>query len=84
MVGARDCLERALAIQELAYGREHLQLASVLVNLAEVLRASGDVVGARDCLERALAIQERALGTRHPKTIELLPPSPSSRATSAT
>ena len=33
--GRCDCLERALAIQELAYGREHLQLASVLVNLAE-------------------------------------------------
>ena len=35
--GRRDCLERALAIQELAYGREHLAVGVGVGELAEVL-----------------------------------------------
>eukprot|EP00747_Dinoflagellata_sp_TGD_P183819 gnl/TRDRNA2_/TRDRNA2_38972_c0_seq1.p1 gnl/TRDRNA2_/TRDRNA2_38972_c0~~gnl/TRDRNA2_/TRDRNA2_38972_c0_seq1.p1 ORF type:complete len:154 (+),score=18.33 gnl/TRDRNA2_/TRDRNA2_38972_c0_seq1:79-540(+) len=49
----RCLLERALAIQERLYGREHAELKPVLVKLAAVYAADGDVHLAHEMHERA-------------------------------
>src|SRR5581483_8630935 len=51
---ARDADERAVALAEEAYGPDHPVVATVLSNLAVVLRQLGEVMGARQLLERAL------------------------------
>ena len=50
--------ERALAIKEAAYGREHTALASTLSNMGVVLRQHGKLDEAMALYERALAIKE--------------------------
>ena len=65
--GARPLFERALAICEKALGPEHPDTAASLNNLADLLRAQGDLAGARPLFERALAIIEKALGPEHSK-----------------
>ena len=65
----RETLERALAIGERAYGRDHVELASTLWNLYEANRALGDTVKQREMLERALVINERAYGPDHSETV---------------
>ena len=65
---ARPLKERALAIREQALGPEHPDTATSVNNLAELLRAQGDLAGARPLYERALAIYEKALGPEHPWT----------------
>ena len=60
--------ERALMIRENALGPEHWSTATILNNLANLLRVQGDLAGARLLHERALAIRERALGPEHPAT----------------
>src|SRR6266568_2285736 len=55
---AKALLERALAIDEAAYGRDHPAVASILDNLATILLALGQPGAARPLLERALAIDE--------------------------
>ena len=64
--GARGAYERALAIDEQAFGPEHPKVATGVNNLGLVLQHLGDLAGARACLERALAIDEQALGPEHP------------------
>jgi tetratricopeptide (TPR) repeat protein len=64
--GARAAYERALAIDERAYGPEHPEVATDVNNLGSVLRALGDLAGARAAFERALAIDERVHGPEHP------------------
>lgn len=63
--------ERALAINEAAYGPQHPTVAGSLGNLALVLRDLGERAAARPLLERALAINEAAHGPQHPMTIHL-------------
>ena len=65
----RDFLERALAIEERAFGRD-LTVAIILWNLAEVHEELGDTVKQRELLERALAINERAHGPDHSETTD--------------
>jgi Tfp pilus assembly protein PilF len=55
---ARVLMQRALAIDEAAYGPDHPQVATNLNNLAGVLKELGDPAAARPLLERALAIDE--------------------------
>ena len=62
---ARDVLERALAIDERAYGRDHPNVARTLNNLGNAYGDLGDQAKKRDMLERALAINERAYGRDH-------------------
>ena len=69
----RDMLERALAIKERAYGRDHPEVATTLTNLGNAYGDLGDHAKARDMLERALAIKERAYGRDHPE-VALTPP----------
>jgi len=61
----RDMLERALAIEERAYGRDHTSVAATLMNLGNAHGDLGDHAKKRDMLERALAIKERAYGRDH-------------------
>jgi tetratricopeptide (TPR) repeat protein len=63
---ARANYERALAIDEVALGPNHPQVATVANNLGEVLWAVGDLNGARVQLERALAINEAIRGPNDP------------------
>ena len=68
---ARSGQPSTLAIEEQAYGRDHIELAITLWNLAEANSRVGDTVKQREILERALAITERAYGPDHPETVEI-------------
>jgi len=69
---ARPLAERALAIDEQAYGPNHPTVATVLDNLAMVLRDLGRPGEARPLFERALAITEQAYGPNHPQVAAVL------------
>ena len=64
----RDMLERALAIDERAYGRDHANVAFSLANLGVLCRDLGDQAKAREYFGRALAIWESAYGPEHQLT----------------
>jgi Tfp pilus assembly protein PilF len=64
--GARAAYERALAIDEAAFGPQHPNVATDVNNLGWVLKALGDLAGARAAYERALAIDQRTYGSQHP------------------
>jgi tetratricopeptide (TPR) repeat protein len=70
--GARDKLERALEIDERAYGPDHPRVAVDLNNLGSVLQDQGDLTGARENRERALGMDERVYGPNHPRVATLL------------
>jgi hypothetical protein len=61
-------LERALAIEERAYGRDHTEVAVTLYNLGVAHGSLGDNSKKRDFLQRVLPIWTRAYGTDHPHT----------------
>jgi tetratricopeptide (TPR) repeat protein len=63
---ARPLAERALAIDEAAYGPDHPTVGTRLNNLATILRDLGELPTARSMAERALAIAEAAYGPDHP------------------
>ena len=65
LASARAVLERALAIDEKAFGPEHTKVAIRVNNLGSVLQDQGDLEGAKECFQRALAIDEKALGPEH-------------------
>ena len=63
---AKEMYERALAIDESAYGSNHPDVAIRVNNLGSVLQALGDMEGAKKMYERALTIDEAAYGPDHP------------------
>jgi len=63
---ASKVLERALLLDEAAYGSDHPTVANRLNNLGTVLQALGDLAGAKVHFERALAIVEAVHGPEHP------------------
>jgi len=63
---ARVASERALAIDERAFGPDHPSVATDVNSLGLLLWTLGDFATARAALERALAIDERAYGPDHP------------------
>ncbi|MHC1631622.1 MAG: FxSxx-COOH system tetratricopeptide repeat protein [Methanotrichaceae archaeon] len=65
--GSKVALERLLAIDEKAYGPDHVEVATDLNNLGSVLRALGDLSGAKKNFEKALAIEESAEEPDHLK-----------------
>ena len=65
---ARRAFERALRIDEKAYGADHPTVAKFVNNLGSVLKALGDLAGARAAYERALRICHKFLGDEHPTT----------------
>ena len=66
LAGARAAFERALSIDENAFGPKHPNVAIDVNNLGSVLQDLGDLPGARAAYERALAIDERVFGPQHP------------------
>jgi tetratricopeptide (TPR) repeat protein len=68
LAGAREKLERSLAIQARVFETENRpSVAASLHALAGVLESQGDLAGAQERLERSLAIKERLFGTEdHP------------------
>ena len=66
LTDARRLLERALAIDEAAYGPDHPDVAVRLNNLATIRKDLGQPEEARSLQERALAITEAAYGPDHP------------------
>ena len=62
--------ERALAICERAYGRDHPDTRYTLMDLGKVWHALGDATKARDYIGEALAICERHYGANHSETIK--------------
>jgi len=63
---AKSALERALKINEAAYGPDHPTVAIDVNNLGLVLQALGDLPAAKQAFERALKIDEAAYGPDHP------------------
>ena len=66
LAGARAAYERALKIDEAAFGPDHPNVASDVNNLGSVLKDLGDLAGARAAFERALSIFEKFLPADHP------------------
>ena len=66
LAAARAACERALAIDERAYGPDHPKVATDVNNLGGVLYALGDLPAARAAYERALRIREATLPPGHP------------------
>ena len=58
-----------LAIRRRVLGPEHPDTLTSMNNLAETLRAQGDLAGARKLQEETLAICRRVLGPEHPDTL---------------
>jgi Tfp pilus assembly protein PilF len=67
LTAARATLERALAINEAAYGPDHPRVAVTLGNLGNVQAELGELAAARATLQRALTIKEAAYGPDHPR-----------------
>ncbi|WP_291994735.1 tetratricopeptide repeat protein [Candidatus Accumulibacter sp. ACC003] len=66
---ATNLIERALALSREALGDEHpATTLPSMNNLAEALKAQGDLAGARKLHEQTLAMRRRVLGEEHPKT----------------
>ena len=68
---ARNRFERALALCRAAFGDEDAATLAHMNNLAETLRAQGDLPGARGLQETVLAVCRRVLGEEHPDTLTL-------------
>ncbi|HEY6258164.1 MAG TPA: tetratricopeptide repeat protein [Xanthobacteraceae bacterium] len=66
--GARPLLERALAIDEKVFGRDHPGTAPDLSNLARLLHDMGRSNEGESYFGRAMAIAEKAHGPGHPDT----------------
>jgi tetratricopeptide (TPR) repeat protein len=64
---AKTLFERALAIDEATFGKDHPNVATDVNNLGLVLRDLGDLPRAKECFERAISIWETNLGADHPQ-----------------
>ena len=69
--GAKEAYERALGIDEAAFGPHHPKVAIRVNNLGGVLKAQGHLDQAREAYERALGILEQHLGPEHPNMATL-------------
>jgi len=63
---AEPLYNRALAIDEKAYGLNHPEVATDLNNLAALYKTQGRYAQAEPLYKRSLAIKEKALGPDHP------------------
>ena len=64
---AKQALERALRIDETAFGPDHPNVLREIANLSGVLKALGDLQGAYQYCKRALQIAIAAFDFNHPK-----------------
>jgi tetratricopeptide (TPR) repeat protein len=69
---ARAAFERALTIDEKAFGHDHPNVAIRVNNLGGVYQDLGDLPAARAAFERALAIDEKVVGAEHPNVATLV------------
>lgn len=69
---ARDLVEEALTIQQLAFGEEHAETLETLERLALLDSQTGRPTAARQRLRKVLAARERQIGREHPKLAEIL------------
>jgi tetratricopeptide (TPR) repeat protein len=69
---AEPLARRALAIHEEGWGPDHPNVATSLINLAELLRVTNRLNEAEPLLRRALAIREKSWGTDHPEVATCL------------
>jgi tetratricopeptide (TPR) repeat protein len=72
LAAARASFERALAIEEAAYGPDHPDVARSLNNLGNALRSLGELPEAHTHFQRALTIYEAAYGPDHPEVARTL------------
>jgi len=63
---AESLYQRAITVAEKAYGRNHLEVATTLNNLAALYHAQGDGTKPERLYKRVLAIKEKHLGPDHP------------------
>jgi hypothetical protein len=68
---AESLYQRALAVEEKVFGREHPEVATTLISQAALHRARGRGDRAVETYQRALAVLEKALGTQDPLAIEI-------------
>ncbi|CAK0821462.1 unnamed protein product [Prorocentrum cordatum] len=68
----RELLERALEIQERAYGPDHHAVGTTLANLGNAHGRLGDPGRQRELLERALGILQAFHGPEHPGVATIL------------
>ena len=68
MEKARECFERALKIDEKAFGLEHPSVAIDVNNLGGVLQDLGEMEKAKSCVERSYRILQKFFGDNHPLT----------------
>jgi len=66
---AENLLRRQCELQRTILGAEHPNTLTSMNNLAETLRAQGDLEGARIIQEQELEITRRVLGAKHPDTL---------------
>lgn len=71
LTGARTLLEDALASGELQYGRDHPQLAPLMVDLATIARNVGNLTEAQHQLRRAYGIVVAAAGPEHATALSI-------------
>ena len=64
--GAREQMQRAIAINEEHFPEDHPSLAIRYSNLALILKDQGDLPGARQQMERAIAIEQQHFPEDHP------------------
>jgi len=69
---ARALFDRALKVAEGSLDPDDSDVALILVDIARVLRTTGDFTAGRPLLDRALAIQEKTLGSDHVETASTL------------
>ena len=66
----KELLERALVIFERHYGKEHLQVAITLYNLAVANRDLNQIPEAQNYVLRAHQIFAKEYGAEHPHTLK--------------
>ena len=68
MEQAKEYYERALRIDELAYGSNNAMVAIRANNLGGILQYMGDIEGARELYDRSYKILRETRGETHPAT----------------
>lgn len=58
---------KVLQIREKCLGKEHLEVAQSLNNIAVLLKTVGNYEEAESLYKRSIAIKEKALGQNHPQ-----------------
>ncbi|MGA2938650.1 MAG: tetratricopeptide repeat protein [Syntrophobacteraceae bacterium] len=66
-ISAEPMMRRALQIYEQSFGPDHPKVATILNNLAQLLKATNRLSEAEPMMQRALKIDEQSFGPDHPE-----------------